>query len=87
MVPHKSRWFWAILDLSFAIGLENGGVIPSVNKTSEKTAPRGAIDQMGHLLMWVVHAFAQADPDAKLFMAKQDIKDEFWRLACEKGEE
>ena len=70
MVPHKSRRFWVILDLSFAIGLENGGVIPLVNETSKKTAPRGAIDQMGHSLMRVVHAFAQADPDAKLFMAK-----------------
>ena len=70
MVPHKSRKFRAILDLSFVIGLKGGGTIPSVNETSEKTASRGAIDQMGHSLMRVIHAFAQADPDAKLFVKK-----------------
>jgi len=57
MIPHKSREFRAILDLSFAIKLANGGVIPSVNGTSEKTAPKGTIDQLGHSLMRVIHAF------------------------------
>lgn len=31
--------------------------------------------------------FAEADDDAKIFMAKFDIKDGFWRLDCEEGEE
>ena len=87
MIPHKSRLFRAILDLSFAIKLENGGVIPSVNDTSEKTAPEGAIDQLGHSLMQLIHAFAQADEDAKIFMAKWDIKDGFWRMVVAKGSE
>jgi len=70
MIQHKSRQFWAILDLSFVIKLENGGIIPSVNDTSEKTVPKGVIDQLGHSLMRIIHVFAQADVEAKIFMAK-----------------
>ncbi len=51
MIPHKSRQFRAILDLSFACRLENNGVVESVNASTTKTAPKGAIDQMGHSLM------------------------------------
>jgi len=53
----------------------------------KKTAPSGAIDQLGHSLMCIIHAFAQAEEVAKIFMAKWDIKYEFWRLDCEEGEE
>ncbi len=42
---------------------------------------------MGHELDRIIHAFAEADPDAKIFMAKFDIKDGFWRLNCAEGEE
>ena len=50
MIPHKSRLFREILDLSFALGLKNGDTLQSVNKASTKTAPKGAIDQLGHAL-------------------------------------
>ena len=87
MIPHNSRMFRAILDLSFPIKLSDGTIIPSVNSTTTKTAPRGAINQIGHSLQRIIHAFATADPDAKIFMAKWDIKDGFWRLDCERGQE
>jgi hypothetical protein len=87
MIPHKSRLFRAILDLSFRIKLQDGSYIPSVNETTTLQAPAGAIDQMGHALHRVIHAFAEADEDAKIFMAKYDIKDGFWRLDCQSGEE
>jgi len=90
MIPHKSRKYRAILDLSFECRLKDGGVIQSVNDSTEKTAPRGAISQMGHSLMRIIHAFAEADrehPNAKIFSAKWDIKDGFWRLVCAEGEE
>jgi hypothetical protein len=48
MIPHKSRKFRAILDLSFPVKLKDGSVVPSVNNGTIKTAPRGAIDQIGH---------------------------------------
>ena len=87
MIPHKSRNFRAILDLSFPVKLNNDTVGPSVNDGTTKTAPRGAISQIGHSLTRIIHAFATADPLAKIFMAKWDIKDGFWRLDCEEGQE
>ena len=59
----------------------------SINDTTEKLAPKGAIDQIGDCLSRIIHAFAEADPNAKIFMAKWDIKDEFWRMDCKEGEE
>ena len=70
MIPHKSRLFRAIMDLSFALRLKKGELPPSVNKFSVKTAPQGAIDQLGHSHMHIIHEFAQADEDTKNFMAK-----------------
>ena len=90
MIPHKSRKYRAILDLSFECRLANMETIKSVNATSTKTAPKRAIDQMGHSLMRIVYAFAEADrenPEVKIFAAKWDVKDGFWRLVAEKGEE
>jgi hypothetical protein len=61
MIPHKSRLFRAILNLSFRIKLQDGSYIPSINETTTLEAPAGAIDQMGHELDRVIHAFAEAD--------------------------
>ena len=47
----------------------------AVNDTSTKTAPHGAIDQIGHSLKQIIHAFAEASDDEKIFMAKWDVKD------------
>ena len=87
MIPHKSRKFRAILDLSFGVKMSESERIPAVNEASVKTAPVGAIDQLGHSLSLIIHAFAQTDNDAKIFMSKWDIKDGFWRLDCQEGEE
>ena len=40
-VPHKSKPYRSILDLSFTLRLKNGGVVNSVNDTTEKVAPQG----------------------------------------------
>ena len=53
----------------------------------EKWAPRGAINQLGHSLKQIIHAFAKVDNDAVILMAKWDIQDGFWRLNCRQGEE
>jgi len=88
LIPHKSRMFWAILDLSYKIRLKSSKVdIPLVNSTSVKTAPAGAIKQLGHSLQRIIQAFVQAPKDAKIFAAKWDIKDNFWCLDCQEGEE
>ncbi len=51
-----------------------------------KLAPQGALDQLGHTLSRIIHAFVKAKEDAKIFMAKWDIKDGFWQMDCEAGE-
>jgi hypothetical protein len=86
-IPHKSKAYRSILDLSFRLRLKNGGVLAAVNDTTVKSAPKGAIDQLGECLTRIIHAFAEADDDAKIFMAKWDIKDGFWRMDCREGEE
>ncbi len=86
-IPHKSKDFCSILDLSFRLCLANGGVRASINDTTKKTAPAGAINQISKCLSRVIHAFAEADDGAKIFMAKWDIKDGFWRMDCAAGEE
>jgi hypothetical protein len=45
-IPHKSKAYRSILDLSFWLHLKNGGFLLAVNDTAEKTAPKGAIDQI-----------------------------------------
>ncbi len=86
-IPHKSKQFWSILDLSFPLRLKQGGILPSVNATTIKMAPKGAIDQLGHALTRIIHAFAEVEYDARIFMAKWDIKDGFWRMDAEEGAE
>ncbi len=86
-IPHKSKEFHSILDLLFQLRLANGGVRLSVKDTTEKTALSEAINQLGKCLSCVIHAFAEADEDAKILMAKWDIKDGFWRMDCAEGKE
>jgi hypothetical protein len=86
-VPHKLKQFRSILDLSFHLWLKQGGELPSVNSTMLITAPMGAIDQLGHSLSRIIHAFAETNDDAVIFMAKWDIKDGFWRLDIGTGAE
>jgi hypothetical protein len=53
----------------------------------QKMAPQGSINQIGHSLAPIIHAMAAAKDDAKVFMAKWDIKDGFWRMDCTAGKE
>jgi len=79
-VPHKSRRYRAILDLSFQIRL--GGLkLPSVNANTKPQAHRAAMRQLGWVLPRLIWAMATAAPEhGPLFFAKWDIKDGFWRL-------
>lgn len=86
-VPHSSKPFRSILDLSFSLKLETGASIPAVNETTVKTAPQASIDQLGQSLTRIIHAFAETTANDKVFMAKWDVKDGFWRLMCQEGEE
>ena len=58
-----------------------------MNENSKKKSPVGAIDQIGHVVLRLIHIFAEAPDGAKIFQSKWDIKDGFWRLDCKEVEE
>jgi hypothetical protein len=35
----------------------------------------------------MIHAFREAKDDKKIFMAKWDVKDGFWRIDCPEGKQ
>ena len=43
MIPHKSRKFWGILNLSFQLRMSTH-TVPSVNESTEKQSPDGTLD-------------------------------------------
>ena len=87
MIPHKSRKYRAILDLSFSLTID-GYNIPSVNEATNKCAPEEAMNQLGSVLPRVIEALAHApDEGGDIMMSKLDIADGFWRMVCEEGQE
>jgi len=79
-VPHKSRQFRAILDLSFQIRMA-GLKLPSINATTKPHANPAAMRQLGQTLPWLIWAMATAAPKHDpIFFSKWDIKDGFWHL-------
>ena len=48
-IPHKSKAFRSILDLSFSLKLTPHGRVPSVNDNSKKMDLGGAIHQIGNV--------------------------------------
>ena len=87
-IPHKSRDFRMILDLSYMFTIE-GELWPSVNMSSHPpNPPLAAMAQMGQVLPRLVHAIATS-PEEKgpwVFM-KLDIKDGFWRMSVPEEEQ
>jgi hypothetical protein len=55
-IPHKLKQFCLILDLLFHLRLKQGGILPSVNATTIKIAPKGAINQLSHFLPHLNHS-------------------------------
>jgi len=79
-VPHKSRLFRAILDLSFQLRLR-GIKLPSVNAETVPLSDHKAMEQMGKALWRLVNAVAKSKNEhGPIVFAKWDIKDGFWRL-------
>ena len=87
MIPHKSRKYRAILDLSFELQVA-GYQLPSVNDATRRMAPHGAINQIGTVLPRIIEAMAAAPEEhGHIMFSKLDIKDGFWRMTCAEGEE
>ena len=73
--------------MSYGVKLANGMQIPSINESTTLQALTGAIDQLGQSPLCLVHAYAEALEDDKVFSVKFDIKDGFWWLNHQGGEE
>jgi hypothetical protein len=81
MIPHKSKLFRAILDLSFKLR-HKGKEYPSVNEFTNKLAKQEAMVQLGQTLKRIVAVMADAyNPCTPFVFSKLDIKDGFWHMA------
>jgi hypothetical protein len=87
-IPHKSRMFRMILDLSYGFRLEEVDH-PSVNdSTTDTAAPMESMCELGRVLPRIIHALATTPTDKTPFLfAKLDIKDGFWRMVVAKADE
>ena len=86
MIPHNSRKYRAILDLSFSLKVERLD-LPSVNKATMETLPDEALDQVGTVTPHIIKALAKALLfEYPIHFSKLDIKDGFWRMMCAVGE-
>jgi hypothetical protein len=80
MIPHKSRQYRCILDLSFDIHFKNIKTI-NVNSTTTKLAPQKSMANLGSVLDRFVHILATHEHRHLPFaFCKIDIKDGFWRM-------
>ena len=59
--------------------------IESVNDTTTKTASKGAMDQMGHMLNHIIYVYAETEEDDIIVAAKEDVKNGFWGCVAEEG--
>ena len=81
-VPHKSRKYRMILDLSFQL-LVNGKKLDSVNTSSDKSlAKQEAMYELGNVIPRIIWAMALSKNETTPFMfSKVDLKDGYWRMA------
>ena len=82
MIPHKSKKYRCILDLSFTLH-EKGKTFTSVNATTNKHTPTQAMSQLGHCLSWLVATMADNyNPKCPFMFTKLDIKTDFgkWKF-------
>ena len=80
MLPHKSRNYRAILDLSYQL-LVAGYLLTSVNDAIKYCAPEEAISQIWSVLSCIIEALMRMDASkGPVSMMKVDLTDEFWRV-------
>jgi hypothetical protein len=80
-VPHKSRLYRMILDLSYQIKI-NGKKLQLVNDTSNKSlAPQHAMYELGNVIPRLIWAMATSNDNITPFLfTKVDLKDGYWRM-------
>ena len=81
MIPHKSKAFRCILDLSFTLH-DNGHSYKSVNQTTAKQSKPEAMTQLGLCTQRIIATMADNyNKSQPFYFVKLDIKDGFWRMA------
>ena len=81
LIPHKSRSFRCILDLSFNLKIK-GKTIPSVNDGTSILSPQKAMAQLGWVTRRIIKTMADHyNPEKPFLFSKCDIKDGFWRMS------
>ena len=79
-IPHKSRKFRVILDLSFRFFF-NGAYKASVNDTTVPQAPVRSMGQLGTCFRRLIATMAtNCDQNFPFRFSKLDVKDGFWRM-------
>jgi len=77
-IPHKSRPFCAILDLSYT-PIIDGQPLSSVNALTKPCSHPASMKQLGQVLPRIIYNVATAPIDSSpIYMAKWDLKDGFW---------
>ena len=84
MIPHKSRLYRCILDLSFQIKIK-GTKLTSVNGSTKNKAPQKSMAQLGKVLRRLIATMKQNyNTIMPFYFSKCDIKDGFWRMVVNK---
>ena len=88
-IPHKSRLYRMILDLSNKGQRRRGQTQTlSVNElTNEQAAPAHSMDQLGKVLGRIIFTVGSQPADlGPILFCKLDIKDGFWRMCAPEGD-
>ena len=80
MIPHKSKVFRCILDLSFQFQ-HNGVVHDLVNMHTWQLAKQEAMPHLGTCVKKIVHQMEHEWDGLLFYFAKLDVKDGFWQMA------
>jgi hypothetical protein len=87
-IPHKSREFRMILDLSYGVRVD-GECLPSVNESmNPSVAPSHSMAELGNVLPRIIYTMGTA-PLSKgpLLFSELDIKDGYWRMVVPEDDE
>lgn len=80
-IPHKSRAFRMILDLSFQHHAADGTKYDAVNSAPDNLdVPEHSQNELGNVIPRLLWALAKGEPNTPFFFTKVDIKDGFWRM-------
>jgi hypothetical protein len=87
-IPHKSRTYRCILDLSHGVRLGKEKFASVNESTNPMTAPRLSMAQLGNVLPRLICFVATAPVErGPLVFSKLDIKDGYWRGVVRQDEE